>query len=100
MSALARTALRLAGMAALNADPVIADLVGGRVFDSRIESLAETEPVPVITVLTEEMQGDAWSANNGGAPFNDHCELVLEIAARGLVPAHDDDPAFIYVPDT
>lgn len=99
MSALARTALRLAGIAALTADPVINALCQGRVFDSRIESLTETEAVPVITVLTEEMEGDAFSANNGGPPFDDRCELVLEIALRAVVQ-EDGEAAYIGTPAT
>lgn len=99
MSALARTALRLAGIEALKADATIAALCGARIYDSRIESLTETEPVPVIIVLTEEMEGDAWSANNGGPPFDDHCDLVLDIAMRAQVQAEDSEP-FIGTPET
>jgi hypothetical protein len=99
MSALARTALRLAGIEALKADPLIAALVGGLVFDSRIDRISQTEPVPVIVVYTEEMEGEAWSANNGGPPFDDHCELVVEIAMRVLVQGADEEPS-IWTPET
>jgi hypothetical protein len=92
MSALARTALRLAGVEALNADPVIAALCDGRVYDSRIAELNETDAVPVIVVLTEAMEGEAYGDNNGGPPFNDHCELILDIAYRAIVlPEGKDD---------
>ena len=106
MSALARTALRLAAVRAFGADPVIAGLCGGaddppklRIFDSRIEDFDASEPVPLIIVLTEEMEGDAWSANNGGPPFDDHCDLVLEIAARAVEQEPDAD-AYLWTPET
>jgi len=54
---------------------------------------------PDDVVLSEEMEGDAWSANNGGPPFDDHCHLVLEIAARALVQPENAD-AFIITPAT
>ncbi|HYD05899.1 MAG TPA: hypothetical protein VEC60_09240 [Reyranella sp.] len=100
MSGLARTALRLAGIAALNADPVIARLCAGRVYDSRIEPFDEQEPVPTIIVLTEDMQGEAWSENNGGAPFDDRVELVLDIAMTAIatVPAEDGGTVELYGP--
>ena len=93
MSALARTALRLAGIEALLNDGIIAALCETRVYDSRIAELTETKPVPVIVVLTEEMEGEAFSANNGGPPFDDHCELLLEIAMRAAVQPDGDDDA-------
>lgn len=91
MSALARTALRLAAVTAFNADAVIASLCAGRVYDSRMDAIAEKEAVPVIVVLTEEMEGEAWSANNGGPPFDDHCELLVEISYRALAEV-DGEP--------
>ncbi len=79
---LARTALRLAAVAALEADPVVAALCQDRVFDSRIDELDTEDPVPVIVVTTEDDGGKAWSINNGGAPFDHACHLVVEISMR------------------
>ena len=79
---LSRTALRLAVVAALDADPVIASLCPNRVFDSLIDELDTKDPVPVIVVYTEDDGGKAWSVNNGGAPFDHACHLVLEISMR------------------
>lgn len=82
---LALTALRLQAIAALNSHPVIRSLVGGRVYDSRISEFDYREPVPVITLTTEELSGEAWDEGNGGAPFNDACNLVLEVAMNIIV---------------
>ena len=91
---LARTALRLAVIEALNADPVIDGLCEGRIFDSRIGDMAAAEAVPVLVVYTEDDGGDAWSANNGGPPFDQKCDLLIEIAVRaGLA----DEPDMIGV---
>lgn len=87
---LARTALRLAAVEALNADPTIAILCLGNVYDSRIGNLEADEPVPVITVYTEDDAGEAFSSNNGGPPFDETCELLLEIAMRAVVPGSQD----------
>ncbi|RXF67689.1 hypothetical protein [Hansschlegelia zhihuaiae] len=86
------TALRLQAVAALNAHPVIAGLCEGRVYDSRIDDFDHREPVPVIVVTTEAVEGEGWSENNGGAPFDDTCRLVLEIAMNCLVAAPTGDP--------
>lgn len=92
---LALTALRLQAIAALDSHPVIARLCGGRLYDSRLGDFNHTEPVPVITVSTEEFEGQAWSENNGGAPFDDRCNLVLEIAMNTLVTVPGEgDPEF------
>ncbi len=77
---LALTALRLQAIAALLADPAIAALCGPRIYDSRIADFDHKEPVPTIVVTTEEMAGDAYSANNGGPPFDLRADLVFEIA--------------------
>ncbi|WP_315768222.1 hypothetical protein [Bradyrhizobium sp. SZCCHNR2012] len=83
---LARTALRLATIAALqgadtNSGPTIAR---NRVYDSRIEDFSpETFPadaLPTIIVLTDEDDGDALSHQNGGPPFRRRIKLVLEFA--------------------
>lgn len=91
-------ALRLAAIAALEADPVIAQLCPGRVYDSRLPEISHREPMPVIIVATEELEGDAWSANNGGAPFDDRCLLTIEIAMNAI--ADDDGEAGIWIPAT
>ncbi len=93
---LALTALRLQAIAALNAHPVIGRLCKGRIYDSRIGDFDHREPVPVIVVTTEELEGDAWSANNGGAPFDDRCNLTIEIAMNALVPAKDEGGADVF----
>jgi hypothetical protein len=85
---LARTALRLAAVEALNSDPVIAALCDGRVYDSRVTDFDHTERVPVIIVTTDDDQGEAYSANNGGEPFDLTVDLVLEIAM--MATAIDD----------
>ena len=85
---LARTALRLQAIEALNSDPVIDALVQGRIYDSRIADFDHRELVPVIILTTEEDDAEAWSKNNGGAPFNHVCDLVLEIAMNAI--ATDD----------
>lgn len=77
---LARTALRLAVIEALISHPVIADQCAGRVYDSRVGDFDNREPVPVIIVTTEELSGDPANVQNGGAPWLDACDLVLEIA--------------------
>lgn len=82
---LARTALRIAAVAALNSHPAIDARCAGRVYDSRIGDFDHDELVPVIVVTTEELHGDAVSQQNGGTPFFDECDLVLEIAMTQLV---------------
>ena len=88
---LARTALRVAAVAALNADPVIAALCPGRIYDSRIDELDAKDPVPIIVVYTEDDTGMPWSKNNGGPPFDHECHLLFEISMRVMVPADDED---------
>ena len=88
---LIRTALRFQAIEALNADPVLAPMVEGRVYDSRISAFDHREPVPTILLTTEETKGEAWDKQNGGEPFGLTCDLVLEIAmnAVGQVTAAD-----------
>ena len=76
---LALTALRLQAIAALKSHPTVAALCPGRVFDSQIGDFDHRQPIPVIIVTTEELHGEGFSANNGGSPFDDACDLVLEI---------------------
>ena len=96
---LARTALRLAAIAALETHPVIAACCPGRIFDSRVGDFNHREPVPVIIVTTEELHGEPFNPQNGGEPFNDHCDLVLEIAMTQFVEGEGGD-AFLYRPET
>lgn len=95
-----RAALRLQAIEALNADPVLAVLVAGRVYDSRIAAFDHREPVPTILLTTEETKGEAISAQNGGGPFWLSCDLVLEIAMNALseisVPGGDPFEAIAY----
>ena len=95
---LARTALRLQVIEALNSHPVIDGQCMGRVYDSRIGNFDDKEPVPVITVATEDLSGEAWNQQNGGAPFNDSCNLVLDIGMAQFV--EDQDDQFIFRPET
>lgn len=95
---LARTALRLAVIEALFSHPVIASRCEYRVYDSRIGDFDDKEPVPVIIVTTEELAGEAWNSQNGGAPFNDACDLVLEIGMAQFV--EDDGKDFLVQPGT
>jgi len=95
---LARTALRLGVIEALRSHPVVEAMCPGRVYDSRIADFDHGEPVPVIVVTTEELAGEPWNEQNGGEPFNDSCDLVLEIAMTQLV--QNSDAAFLYSPET
>lgn len=97
---LVRTALRLAAVAALEADPVVSALCPGRIYDSRIDELDAQDPVPVIIVFTEDDKGGAWSVNNGGPPFDHACELLIEISMRVIVPATETDPVSIGLAET
>lgn len=100
MSALARTALRLSVVSALNADPIISSMVQGRVYDSRMDDLASQERVPVIIVYTEDETGDQFSRNNGGPPFNSAVDLILEISIRALQPSAEGETFDIELPFT
>ena len=100
MSALGRLCLRLAACAALRN----ATMVGENVFDSRVEAVDLSDDAPVaaaIAVYTEQDEGEALSAQNGGPPFVPEVELILEITmmtreiqASGAIvvgaPATDD----------
>lgn len=90
---LARTALRLAAIEALLADPVLDAQVEGRIFDSRIEAIDHREPMPVILVTTDTTKGKAYSVNNGGAPFELTCSLTVEISAT-VVDGEGEEAAF------
>lgn len=79
MSALSRTCLRLAAVAAIRN----VTLAGDNVFDSRIGELPTFVPgeiKPVVTVFTEEQSGDAVSHQQGGPPFRATVDLIFELA--------------------
>lgn len=96
---LARTALRLAVIAALEADATVAAFCAGRIFDSRIEEIDAKEVAPIIIVFTGDEHGKAWSANNGGPPFDSAVDLNLEISMRIQAPADGPDVPDIGVPE-
>jgi hypothetical protein len=102
---LARTALRLITVAALAGRTIAA----GRVDDSRLSDLApESVPedgLPVLMVICDDDDGDAWSEQNGGPPFDRMIDLNIEMAMASRVQYVDpNDPASsVYVveaPDT
>ncbi|SFM76394.1 hypothetical protein [Methylobacterium pseudosasicola] len=96
---LARTALRLQVIEALNSHPVIDGQCQGRIYDSRIGNFDDKEPVPVITVSTEDLSGEGWNPQNGGAPFKDSCNLVLDIGMAQFVEDADGGD-FYFQPGT
>ncbi len=87
---LIRAALRLQAIETLNSDPVLDAMVQGRVYDSRISAFDHRDPVPTILLTTEETKGEAWSHQNGGAPFGLACDLVLEIAMNAVTSIQVD----------
>lgn len=107
---LARTALRLITVAALAGSEAYRPTIAAeRVDDSRLADLApESVPedgLPVIMVITDDDDGDAWSDQNGGPPFDRIVDLGFELAIASRVQYVDpDNPAnSIYVveaPDT
>lgn len=81
MSAILRTGLRLAAVAALRG----VTICGDNIFDSRIEAVNFRDEIPVagsIAVYTEQDSGDAVSQPQGGPPFRQMVELILEIAMQ------------------
>lgn len=97
---LARTALRLAAVEALRADPIIAALCGGRVYDSRVADLDAKEPLPAIVVDTGDSQGDAFDAQNGGEPFDEACDLAIEIAMEAVAVDEQGEAFVVAAPGT
>ena len=100
---LARTALRLATVAALQGGnaatgPTIAR---NRVYDSRISDFSPesypSDALPSIIVLTDDDEGDALSRQNGGPPFQRLVKLVIEFAmVQGFdVPFGEDGTEFV-----
>jgi hypothetical protein len=82
---LERIALRLAATMALANGfaapyPTIAQ---DRVYDSRqdpIEGLKADDLVPILVLYTDDCDGNSLSGNNGGPPFDNYCNLVMEIS--------------------
>lgn len=87
---LSRMALRFAAIEAIKNDPVLSPLHGGRVYDSRMGDFSVTEPAPVIVVYTDDDQGGAFHANNGGPPFETGCDLCIEVGARMVTGTGED----------
>lgn len=107
---LARTALRLITVATLagTADlrPTIA---GDRVDDSRLADLApESVPedgLPVIMVIADDDDGEAFSEQNGGPPFDRMVDINLELSIASRVeyidPANPANSVYqVEAPDT
>ncbi|HEX8030682.1 MAG TPA: hypothetical protein VF491_19555, partial [Vicinamibacterales bacterium] len=100
---LARTALRMATVAALkgpttSTGPTIAH---NRVYDSRSSDFTpETFPddaKPTVIVLTDEEEGEELSIQNGGPPFRKRIKLVIEFAmVQGFdIPLEEGGTAFV-----
>lgn len=85
-------ALRLGVVQALSADPVISGIVADRVLDSRMAAYSDGEPVPIISVYTEEDTGEPWSANNGGPSWDTTVDLVLEIMFQTRATSDTGEP--------
>lgn len=87
---LARTALRLCVSACLKG----ATIAEGRIYDSRISELAPESFVgdakPTVILLTDNDEGDALSAQNGGPPFKRMIDLVLEIGMTSAEQVEQD----------
>ncbi|MDB5596284.1 MAG: hypothetical protein JWM36_3245 [Hyphomicrobiales bacterium] len=100
MSALSRTCLRLAAVAAIRDVTLAVD----NVFDSRIgelPTLVENEIKPVVTVFTEEQSGDSVSHQAGGPPFRATVDLIFEIAmVIAQVEATDESRMTLATPAT
>lgn len=106
----ARTALRLITVAALagTADPR-PTIAADRVDDSRLADLApETVPddgLPVIVVICDDDDGEAWSEQNGGPPFDRMIDLNIEMSIASRVqyvdPANPTNSTYVVeAPDT
>lgn len=96
--ALARLALRLAMIEALRADPVIAAVVQGQIYDSRVQPMEDMEASPAIIVSTEDDAGEADAVNNGGPYFRRAVALQVEIGVQTFrrdPDSPDDQPQFL-----
>jgi len=102
---LARTALRLTTVAALEGATLAAD----RVYDSRLADLnPENVPddgLPVIIVIADDDDGEAWSEQNGGPPFDRMVDLNIELSIAARVqyvdPANEAQSIYVIeAPDT
>ncbi len=98
MSALNRTCLRLAAVAALRNQTMAAE----RVLDSGIGAIEALEPEKrkaVISVYTEEDGGDALSDQNGGQVL-EIVELVFDMSMVEAIVDPDADQIVIGLPQT
>ena len=98
MSALARLGLRVAAVQMLREDPIVARATGGRVLDSASGEI-EASACPQVLLHTESTEGEAWSQNNGGPPFDLSCDLVCEITFVASA-ANDTGEAVLFRPVT
>lgn len=102
---LERTAFRLAVVMALSngMQEPWPTMARGRVFDSRFDPRQITdleEVMPIITVCTDDDNGDSLSDNNGGPPFgHSSCQLVIETSI-GVLAKDDDNNDIGAVPET
>lgn len=95
---LERTALRVAATMALSNGfqtpyPTMAQ---DRVFDSRqdpIEGLKKSDIIPIIVVYTDENTGEMLSHNNGGPPFEQRCNLIIEISLAAVTQTEGEEEA-------
>ncbi len=104
---LARTAARLAAVMALAGGfkspwPTMAK---GRVFDSRADAnqiVDLTDDVlPIISVCTDDDEGESLSDNNGGPPFRHVVTMAVDLSIAmvgGL--GTDAEPKFLHMPET
>mgnify|MGYP000974022059 CR=1 FL=1 len=103
---LERTALRLAAVMALSNGftAPYPTMAGNRVFDSRQDPIAGLEPdqlVPLLTLYTDDDQGEGLSTNNGGPPFERRVQLVIELSLGMLgESATAEGVAGIVLPET
>jgi hypothetical protein len=86
----ARTALRLITVAALTGTADLRPTIAAdRIDDSRLADLApETVPddgLPVIMVICDDDDGEAWSEQNGGPPFDRMIDLNIEMSIASRV---------------
>lgn len=92
---LERTALRLGVVMALsNAfQAPFPTIAANRVYDSRIDPIQGANAgdiAPLAIVYTDDDDRDALSGNNGGPPWRQHVNLVIELS-MGMVGALEDE---------
>lgn len=99
MSALTRFCLRLCAVEVIATDAVLASALGGRVYDSEMGAVEQTEPMPLVIVHSETSGGEARSSQNGGPPFDDTVDLVFEIICAAQAVDEAGNPG-LFVPAT